>query len=121
MVNAQRRRHRVDATLIPLLFLRLFWFLALLLSTDAAAADNTGVSIPYCSTYLCARFPKTITAYFKAGCEGDFRTYLVSGITKTRSATVPPRSLLAIVASSIALGVIGGYVIGRRIKTKGSI
>jgi hypothetical protein len=116
MAHMPRHRHRFDAVIRLLSY-----FISLALIQTSTAADNTGVSIPYCSNYLCSRFPKTITAYFKAGCEGDFRTYLVSGIAKTRTATVPPKSLLVTVGVSIVLGVVGGYVVGRRIKAKGAL
>ena len=94
----------------------------LFLLNVSVLAENPGtVTIPYCSTYLCPRFPKSITAYFKSGCEGDFRAYLLAGTSIRDTVKVHPWSLLVLVGGSVVIGLTGGYFVGKRIKQQGRL
>lgn len=89
----------------------LFIFLRLALAVPAAGSQG-GVSIPYCSTYLCSRFPKSLVAYLNAGCEGDFTTYLSSKGLSSPAELVSPKSLTVLVSVSIIVGFLSGYIFG---------
>ena len=101
------------------------WYLLSLCSVPLLFGDNnpdnnvnTGVSIPYCSQYLCPRFPKAVTAYFKSGCESNLHPYLLAGQALKSVSSVPFHSLIVALVISLFIGLLGGCLVARQLKNK---
>ena len=93
-------------------------YVSLIVGDNNPDSVNTGVSIPYCSQYLCPRFPKAVTAYFKSGCESNLHPYLLAGQALKSVALVPFHSLILALVVSFFIGLLGGCLVARQLKNK---